>query len=705
MGLDRLYIASMTPGAGKLVVTMGLMELLTRRIGKIAFFRPIIDPPGGGRDPHIELIRSRYTPSLSYDDCFAFTADEVKAQDAEGRFGEVISGIIERVKKLEERFDFILFEGLNSYGFLAAFDMSVNIEIAKNIGAPFISVMNGQDLLVSEVEEAVSIANSAVDEAGCLHFALFINRLAPEVHGHLVNAPKPYSGPEDLPVFYLPEVDELDHPTVGEIADHTGASLVIGREEDLSKVVSQCKIAAMTVEHFLDYVEEGDLIIAAGDRSDIILASISSLFSPRYPNIAGILLTGGFVPGPNVMGLFEGRSIPVPIISLESDTYTASRSVDEVPAVIAPGDERKAALVLGIFEENVDTDILIERATLGRPSVMTPAMFQFTLFERARDQHSHIVLPESEDERILRAAELLLRRGIVDITLLGDPARVEADTAALGIDLSAARVVDPAVSAWRDEFAHELASLRGHKGVTLDSAREILLDSTYFATMMVHLGKADGMVSGAAHTTADTIRPALQIIKTRPGYSIVSSVFFMCMDTRVLVYGDCAINPDPTSEQLADIALASAETALLFGIEPRVAMLSYSTGSSGGGKDVEKVRHATDLVRERMPGLAVEGPIQYDAAIDPEVARVKMPGSDVAGMATVFIFPDLNTGNNTYKAVQRATGAIAIGPILQGLKRPVNDLSRGCTVADVINTVAITAIQSRPLRGLLPGHL
>ena len=364
-----------------------------------------------------------------------------------------------------------------------------------------------------------------------------------------------------------------------------------------------------------------------------------------------------------------------------------------------PGDERKIALALGVFDQNVDLSAITRRAALSTSEVTTPAMFQFRLFERARRRIRHIVLPESEDERILRAAELLLRRGLVEITLLGDPNTVRANAAALGLDLEGARVLDHTRSPWREEFAEALYRLRRHKGMTRDLARETLLNRSYFATMMVHMGHAHGMVSGAAHTTADTIRPALQIIKTRPGYSIVSSVFFMCLATKVLVYGDCAINPDPTAQELAEIALASAETAATFGIEPRVAMLSYSSGDSGKGADVEKVRRATALVKERRPDLPVEGPIQYDAAVDPEVARKKMPGSPVAGRATVFIFPDLNTGNNTYKAVQRSTGALAIGPILQGLKRPVNDLSRGCTVADVVNTVAITAIQAQEVEG------
>jgi phosphate acetyltransferase len=295
---------------------------------------------------------------------------------------------------------------------------------------------------------------------------------------------------------------------------------------------------------------------------------------------------------------------------------------------------------------------------------------------------------------VLTAADILLRRRAVELTILGDPDAIRARAGELGADLRDARLVDPASSPRLDAFAARYFELRAHKGITEDAARDAAADVSYFATLMVDAGDADGMVSGAVHTTADTLRPAFEVVKARPGVSVVSSVFLMCLADRVLVYGDCAVNPEPTAEQLADIAIGSAETASAFGVEPRVAMLSYSTGASGAGAEVDRVRAATELVRGRAPELDVEGPIQYDAAVDAGVAQAKLPGSTVAGRATVFIFPDLNTGNNTYKAVQRSAGAVAIGPVLQGLNMPVNDLSRGAFVADIVNTVAITAIQA-----------
>jgi phosphate acetyltransferase len=343
----------------------------------------------------------------------------------------------------------------------------------------------------------------------------------------------------------------------------------------------------------------------------------------------------------------------------------------------------------------VDAGALLGAMHVDRAEIRTPVMFEYQLNEMARRDKRRIVLPESGDDRILAAASIVLRRGTADIILLGDPTDVKARALASGYSLEGAEIIDMATPELVEQFSAEYARLRSAKGVTVEQAKEKMTDPSYFGTMMVHLGLADGMVSGAANTTANTIRPSLEFVKTRPGVSVVSSSFLMCMADRVDVYGDCAVNPDPTAEQLADIAISSAETAVAFGIEPRVAMLSYSTGTSGAGADVDKVRQATDLVRLRAPELKVEGPIQFDAAVDPTVGLKKMPGSEVAGRATVFIFPDLNTGNNTYKAVQRSAGALAVGPVLQGLNKPVNDLSRGALVDDIVNTIAITAIQAQ----------
>jgi phosphate acetyltransferase len=404
-------------------------------------------------------------------------------------------------------------------------------------------------------------------------------------------------------------------------------------------------------------------------------------------------LTGGLTPAPQIDRLLADQSLP--ILQVETDTYTTASRVGAVRGVLRPHSERKIATALGLFERNVDVKELSDRIELSRSDRVTPLMFEYELIERARAARRRIVLPEGTDDRILQAAQLLLRRDVVDLVLLGDAGAVRARADALGLDLGDTPIIDPAQAPQRDDYAQRYLELRRHKGITPEHAYDTMADLSYFGTMMVYTGAVDGMVSGAAHTTGHTIRPAFEFIKTKPGVRVVSSIFLMLLSDRVLVYGDCAVIPNPTAQELADIAVSSAGTAREFGIEPLIAMLSYSTGTSGTGEDVDHVRDATALVRERRPDLKIEGPIQYDASVDPSVARAKLPGSEVAGHATVFVFPDLNTGNNTYKAVQRSAGAVAIGPVLQGLNKPVNDLSRGCTVADIVNTVAITAVQAQ----------
>ena len=443
-------------------------------------------------------------------------------------------------------------------------------------------------------------------------------------------------------------------------------------------------------------MEDGDLIITPGDRADVILGSVMTLFSDKAPNIAGLILTGGLVPEPHVTKLLEGLKAPCfPIMSVDTDTYTTAMHVSAVHPTISAENERKIALTLGLFESRVDLLELEKSIEVVRSTRVSPIMFEYELIEWAKSDRKHIVLPEGDEERILRAAEILLRRDAVKITLLGEKEDIQKKIATFGLDLRSVQIENPMRSKKLSKFADTYYKLRQHKGISREFAFDMMTDVNYFGTMMVYKGLADGMVSGAVHTTQHTVRPAFEFIRTQKGYSIVSSVFLMCLEDRVLVYGDCAVNPNPNPEQLADIAIASAETARLFGIEPRIAMLSYSTGESGEGEDVEKVREATQIAKERRPDLKIEGPLQYDAAIDASVAATKIPDSEVAGHATVFIFPDLNTGNNTYKAVQRSANAVAIGPVLQGLNKPVNDLSRGCTVTDIVNTVAITAIQAQ----------
>jgi len=689
MGVKSLYISSIESSAGSLIVTMGMMEILKRRLGRVAFFRPIIEDREE-RDHDIEFVLEKYDLDMRYSQSYGFTVHEAEAMIADNRTNELIEQLIEKFKKLEKKYDFVLIEGLNQSCFTQSLDFDINLLIAKNIGSPLVSVLKGKDKSKKEVVDEITIESDMISKSGCSHFATFVNRMDEKVLSKLSNIIT------DIPTYYLPEISELDTPTVNEIMNKLNCMLVLGEQKDLKRVVRQSKIAAMKLENFLEHIEDGDLIIVPGDRADIIVGSIATIQSRNYPNIAGLLLTGGMTPNRAIKNLFEGFSeFPMPILSVNDDTYTTAMKVNDVPAQITAKSERKIALAQGLFSSNVDIKRIEEKITSASSKTITPIMFEYNLFERARSNRKKIVLPESDDERILRATEILLRRDVVDIVLLGDKEDIEHRSASLGLDISKAEIVCPCESPLMDTFVEEFYELRKKKGLTLEAAKDAMMHVTYFATMMVHLGHADGMVSGAVHTTGDTIRPALQIIKTKPGISTVSSIFFMCLDTKVLVYGDCAVNQDPNANELAQIAISSSDTAKMFGIDPKVAMLSYSTGSSGQGDDVEKVRVATKLVKELRDDVLVEGPIQYDAAIDPKVAKKKLPNSEVAGKASIFIFPDLNTGNNTYKAVQRSSGAVAIGPVLQGLKKPVNDLSRGCLVADIVNTVAITVIQAQ----------
>ena len=495
----------------------------------------------------------------------------------------------------------------------------------------------------------------------------------------------------DLPAAVLPEVALLAAPTVAEVAVALGAH-VVHEGGAAVREVSRLIVGAMSLPRFLERIADGDLVITPSDRADIVVGTLAAHLSGDHPAVSGLLLTGGPPPA-SIARLIDGLSgAGVPVIAVDTDTYPTATAAAAVRGAIA-GD-RKVATALRLVEEHMDGDAVLRGIRLDRPARTTPLMFEHTLLERARTARRHVVLPEGDDDRVLRAADQLLARGVADLTVLGTETAVRGRAAALGLELRGVRIVDPATSPHRGGFARAYVELRRHRGVSLEMATDLMTNPTYFGTMMVHRGLADGMVSGAAHTTADTIRPAFEFIRTAPGVSVVSGAFLMCLADQVLVYADCAVVPEPDVGQLADIAISSAATAAMFGIEPRIAMLSYSTGSSGTGERVDEVRDATAAVRERRPDLAVEGPLQYDAAVDPDVAAAKLPGSPVAGRATVFVFPDLNTGNNTYKAVQRSAGAVAIGPVLQGLAKPVNDLSRGATVADIVNTVAITAVQA-----------
>ncbi len=692
----NLYITAINEESGKSAAILGVMELLLRDIRKVGFFRPIISPlHDGERDHDINLILSHFFLGLQYDETYAVSLDTATKYINDGKQSELMEVILNKYKVLEDKCDFILCEGTDFKAGHESFNFDIDAAIASNLGSPAIIVINARD---TSVEEVVSLSQLAIDsfnEKGVDTMGVIVNKANfQDKEALLTSLTKNIEIPDTL-FYVLPEEPTLSNPTMGDVSKWLKADVVYGKK-DLGKKINGYVIAAMRVENFLNYIHDDNLVVTASDRSDIILGSLTSRMSSAYPNISGILLTGGQTPPESIKRLIAGwQGLSVPILLVQDSTFPTVSALHGLRGTIDPDNPQKIASALGVFEANVKTSELKDKLISRKSVRITPQMFEYKLIQEAKINKQHIVLPEGSGERILHAADILQRRDVCDITLLGRPDAIEKKILQLGLDLNGINIITPEKSPLFEQYVLEYYEMRKHKGLTMDRACDAIADETFWATMMIQRGEADGMVSGSVHTTQQTIRPAFQVVKTKPGSSIVSSVFLMCLKDRVLVFGDCAINPNPTAEQLAEIAIDSAETASLFGIKPCIAMLSYSTGSSGKGVDVEKVAKATAIAKAKRPDLLLEGPLQYDAAIDPRVAETKSPNSQVAGRATVFIFPDLNTGNNTYKAVQRATkNTLAIGPILQGLNKPVNDLSRGCTVHDIVNTVAITAIQA-----------
>jgi len=687
-----IYITSAEGHSGKSSIALGVLDTLLRGVEKVGVFRPVARSTQE-RDYVVELLLAHDGMDLEYEECIGVSYEEVHENpDA------ALSRIVDRYKAVERKCDAVVIVGSDYTDVATPTELAYNARIAANLGAPVLLVLTGREpdesrpRTASELRQVTELSLPELTTAHASLFAVIANRVDPD---HLEDVAAAVAEASGVTAWSIPEDPFLVAPTVEEVMQAVEGTLIKGDSALLARESLGVVIAAMSMENVLPRLVEGGIVVIPGDRSEMLLAALTAHASGTFPSLAGIVLNGGFELSPVIDRLIAGLDQTLPIVSTELGTYATAQRITQTRGRFTSTSQRKVDTALALFETHVDAEILLRELGAGGSTVVTPLMFEYMLLERARSDRKHIVLPEGSDDRILQAAGTLLSRSVVDLTILGDESEVRGRASGLGVDISGAAVVSPRDPELRERFAVEYARLRAHKGMTVEDAREIVTDVSYFGTMMVQLGLADGMVSGAAHTTAHTITPGFQIIKTKPDVEIVSSVFLMALDDRVLVYGDCAVVPDPTSEQLADIAISSSATATQFGIDPRIAMLSYSTGESGSGADVDKVRAATRIVRERRPDLLVEGPIQYDAAADVAVAKAKMPDSQVAGRATVFIFPDLNTGNNTYKAVQRSSGAVAIGPVLQGLRKPVNDLSRGALVRDIVNTVAITAIQAQ----------
>lgn len=683
-----VYVTGIDRGDGRQVVELGVMELLTRQVDRVGVFRPLVHD---GPDRLFELLRARYRLAQDPATVYGMDYHEASALQAEQGADELVSTLVDRFHLVARDYDVVLVLGTDFADTQFPDELALNARLANEFGASVIPVVGGRGQTSESVRAETRNAYRAYDGLGCDVLAMIVNRVAPAdragIHERLDSR-------LPVPSYVLPDEPALSAPTVAQITQALGGTVLLGDEAGLARDALDFVFGGAMLPNFLNALTPGCLVVTPGDRADLVVGSLAA-HSAGTPPIAGVLLTLNERPTDEILTLAARLAPGTPVVSVAGNSFPTATELFGLEGKLNAATPRKAETALGLFERYVDTTDLLKRVSAPSSDRLTPMMFEHKLLEQARSDKRRVVLPEGTEERVLHAAEVLLRRGVCDLTLLGPVDQIRKKAADLGIDLGATQLIDPATSQLRDRFAEKYAELRAHRGVSIELAYDVVADVNYFGTLMVQEGLADGMVSGSVHSTAATIRPAFEIIKTKPDTKIVSSVFFMCLADKVLVYGDCAVNPDPNAEQLCDIAIQSAATAQQFGVEPRIAMLSYSTGTSGTGADVDKVREATELVRLRRGDLRIEGPIQYDAAVEPSVAATKMPDSDVAGQASVLIFPDLNTGNNTYKAVQRSAGAIAVGPVLQGLRKPVNDLSRGALVQDIVNTVAITAIQAQ----------
>ncbi|MCO1654500.1 phosphate acetyltransferase [Pseudonocardia humida] len=661
---------------------LGLVTALDRAGVEVGFVKPIAQPrrAGPSGDGSAALVRAltRLRPPDPV------PADQAARLLGAGRQDE----LMERVVALAEPqtgSDVLVVEGLVPSP-EHVWSTRVDSVLAGALDADVLLVADGSAADPAALAESVAIA-AAPYRSGELRRV--VGCVASRVSGDpaaIADALRRH----DIPlVGAVPFRPEATWPRVDDVADALGArTLVAG---DGSRRVSEVLVCAQAVPGLLRLLRDGALLLVPGDRHDVVMAAC--LAAMNGVRLAGLLLTAGVEPHPDVLALTSAAE-GLPILVVDELTYPTAVRLHDLDPELSTDDLDRARQVGAAVADALDPEWLQSLAGSGRRRRLTPAAFRHRLVETARRADARIVLPEGAEPRTVRAAVVCAERGIARPLLLTDPAALDATLRSTGLTLpDDVDVVDPATVA--DHYVDRLVALRAHKGMTPAMAQERLGDPITVGTMMLAAGEVDGLVAGAVHTTAATVRPALELIRVAPGARLVSSVFFMLLRDEVVVYGDCAINPDPTAEELADIAVQSAESAAAVGVEPRIAMISFSTGASGAGADVEKVAAATALVRERRPDLAVDGPLQYDAAAVGSIGHSKRPGSPVAGRATVFVFPDLNTGNTTYKAVQRSADVVSIGPMLQGLARPVNDLSRGAEVEDIVYTIALTAIQSR----------
>ncbi|KAF1323191.1 Phosphate acetyltransferase, partial [Globisporangium splendens] len=717
--VESLYVTSTEYTKKTSPVLLGLANTLEQKFSSVGYFRPIAPGKTSGiEDHHMELMKSELELPEQINELYGVTSERALECWMTGKSDDLVEEILSSFEHCKKNHDFMIIEGSPVTEHESAMSWKINIDIARAIGSPVllltdmsaVSYTNGD--LVEEIVSRTVLGKEQVEAAGLNYFGTIANRVrsadATTMQGKLRDA----MAKKGLPFLgFLPHDSLIASKRLNEVAHKLGAKQLFGSKEISNNViVSDAVVATSHLRDLFAHLKkynDGILVITSADRSDILLGLLASRIPGVLPNVAGIVLTNGDYPHSNTHEILQGVSeldktgLSIPIFVVPHDTYSTATAVSHVSTDIMPTSVRKIGQCKNLFDQFIEKTNLIGELDEGVVLHRSPKHFNHFVLNKARAAQRHIVLTEGEDIRILQAADEILRQRLAKLTILGDPDEIRLHAKTMNLDLSGASVIKPMDSERLNSYAERLYEMRKHKGMTKEIARDTIAEETYYGTMMVEMGDADGMVSGACHTTANTIRPALQLIKTSPERPLVSSVFFMCLEDGVRIYGDCAVNTNPTAEELAQIAVTSAESAEAFGMIPRVALLSYATGDSNKGPIIDKVREATKIAQEMRPDLDIYGPIQYDAAVDESIAKQKLKadstGARVAGHANVLIFPDLNTGNNTYKAVQQSTQCVAMGPMLQGLRKPVNDLSRGATVKDIVTTVAITAIQAEQM--------
>jgi phosphate acetyltransferase len=695
--MHTFFIAPTGFGVGLTSISLGLVGALERTGLKVGFFKPIAQPHQGDMGPErsSELIartHGLHSPkplALSY----------VERMLGDGQLDELLEQILSLYHEAAADKDVVIVEGMVPTR-QASYAARINLYLAKSLDAEVILVSAQEQESLAELSERVEVQTQ-----------LFGGPKDPKVLGLILNKIRSDDGLDAFVarlkelspllktgdfrlVGCIPWLDELNAPRTRDIAELLGARVLNAGDYEQRRML-KIVLCARAVANSVQLLKPGTLVVTPGDRDDIILSA--SLAAMNGTPLAGLLLCSDFAPDPRILELCRGALLSgLPVMTVSTGSYDTATNLNRLNKEIPVDDKERADKVADFVASHIDHEWLFDRCAAPRELRMSPSAFRYQLVQRAKAANKRIVLPEGSEPRTVKAAAICHARGIARCVLLAKPEDVLAVAKAQGIELpEGLEILDPDMI--RERYVEAMVELRKGKGLNAPMAAAQLEDTVVLGTMMLALDEVDGLVSGAIHTTANTIRPALQLIKTAPGYKLVSSVFFMLLPDQVVVYGDCAVNPDPTAQELAEIAVQSAASATAFGIPPRVAMLSYSTGESGTGEEVEKVREATRLARQLAPDLLLDGPLQYDAAAIDSVGRQKAPNSPVAGRATVFVFPDLNTGNTTYKAVQRSADCISVGPMLQGLRKPVNDLSRGALVDDIVYTIALTAIQAANL--------